>query len=163
MVSDAFALELAIIRVHMAVKMLIAKYSYGLVRTELLIALISVLIMLAVVIYIIVEVIARLQHPRPVQGGWVMIIAFVGIVINIIILKLLSYDHAHGKLNTRAVIFHVVGDLLGYVAAIVVGAVIYFTGWWSIDPIISMVLSCIILFEFQFIARSHECVVARYS
>ena len=147
MVSDAFALGLAVIGVHMAAKMPTAKYSYGLVRAEVLIALINVFLMLAVVIYIMVEAIGRLQHPRPVHGEWVMIIAFIGLMINLIVLKLLSHDHAHGNLNTRAAILHVFGDLLGSVAAIVAGAVIYFTGWLPIDPILSMVLSCLILFS----------------
>ena len=149
MVSDAFALGLAVIGAHMAAKMPSEKYSYGLVRAEVLIALINVLLMLAVVVYIVVEAILRLENPRPVQGEWVMVIAFIGLIVNLVVLKFLNHDdgHNHGNLNTRAAVLHVIGDLLGSVAAIVAGAVIYFTGWLPIDPILSIVLSCLILFS----------------
>ena len=145
MVSDAFALGLAVIGAHMAAKVPSEKYSYGLVRAEVLIALVNVLLMFAVVAYIVIEAIARLQNPQPVQGEWVMVIAIIGLVVNLIVLKTLSHDH--GNLNTRAAVLHVMGDLLGSVAAIAAGAVIYFTGWLPIDPILSILLACLILFS----------------
>ena len=150
MVSDAFALGLALIGAHMSAKIPTERYSYGLVRAEVMIALVNVILMLAVVVYIVVEAIDRLQHPRPVQGEWVMVIAFIGLLVNLTVLKFLKHDHDHAgqqNLNTRAAILHVIGDLLGSVAAIVAGGVIYFTGWLPIDPILSIVLSCLILFS----------------
>lgn len=145
MVSDAFSLGLAVIGAHLAAKIPSEKYSYGLVRAEVLIALINVLLMFAVVAYIVIEAIARLQNPQPVKGEWVIVIAFIGLVVNLIVLKSLSHDH--GNLNTRAAVLHVMGDLLGSVAAIAAGAVIYFTGWLPIDPILSILLACLILFS----------------
>lgn len=150
MVSDAFALGLSLLGAQMAAKVPNEKYSYGLVRAEVLIALVNVLLMLMVVTYIVIEAIVRLQHPHHVQGEWVMVIAFFGLMVNLTVLKFLKHDHDHSghqNLNTRAAVLHVFGDLLGSVAAVVAGAVIYFTGWLPIDPILSILLSCLILFS----------------
>jgi cobalt-zinc-cadmium efflux system protein len=72
-----------------------------------------------------------------------MLIALVGLVVNIIVARQL-HQHQH-NLNHRAALLHVMGDLLGSVAAIVAGAVIYFTGWMPIDPILSIFISVLIL------------------
>ncbi|MGD8828067.1 MAG: cation diffusion facilitator family transporter, partial [Gammaproteobacteria bacterium] len=90
-----------------------------------------------------VEAVRRLLQPEPVAGGWVMVVALIGLAVNLIVLKLL-----HGgeqTLNTRGAILHVLGDLLGSVAALAAGAVVYFTGWLPIDPILSLVISLLIL------------------
>ncbi|MGL6041288.1 MAG: cation diffusion facilitator family transporter, partial [Deefgea sp.] len=73
----------------------------------------------------------------------VMIIAIIGLLVNVISAWQLSHDH--DNLNSRAALIHVLGDLLGSVAAIAAGAVIYFTGWMPIDPILSIAVSLLIL------------------
>ena len=72
-----------------------------------------------------------------------MLIALLGLVVNVIVaLKL----HGHqDSMNNRAALLHVLGDLLGSVAALAAGAVIYFTGWMPIDPILSLFISALIL------------------
>jgi cobalt-zinc-cadmium efflux system protein len=100
--------------------------------------------MLIVVAYIMLEAINRLNNPHHVTGGYVMLIAFAGLLVNIIVAKLLHGGHAHDH-NKRAAYLHVLGDLLGSVAALVAGAVIYFTGWLAADPLLSMLISLLIL------------------
>ena len=77
-------------------------------------------------------------------SGYVMLIAFAGLVVNIIVAKMLHSDHAHDH-NKRAAYLHVMGDLLGSVAALAAGIVIYFTGWLQIDPLLSIFISLLIL------------------
>ena len=105
--------------------------------------------MLVVITYIIFEAIDRLKNPQPVTGGYVMLIAFSGLVVNVIVAKMLhggqTHDHAYDH-NRRAAYIHVISDLLGSVAALVAGGVIYFTGWLLIDPLLSIFISLLILF-----------------
>jgi cobalt-zinc-cadmium efflux system protein len=72
-------------------------------------------------------------------------VAALGLIVNIIVAWMLS--HGEKTLNTRAALLHVLGDLLGSVAALIAGVVIYFTGWTAIDPILSLVICALILFS----------------
>ncbi|MFL9710076.1 cation diffusion facilitator family transporter [Methylobacillus sp. Pita1] len=143
MVSDAFALALAWLGGWIARKPATRKHNFGLVRAEVIVALLNALLMLAVIAGIAYEAVQRLADPRPVQGGEVILIAFVGMLVNIVVALILHKGHS--SLNSRAALLHVLGDLLGSVVAIVAGAVIYFTGWMPIDPILSIFISVLIL------------------
>lgn len=99
--------------------------------------------MLCVVGWIFFEAVSRIMTPEPVSGLSVMAIAAVGLVINILVAWSLSRDRKN--MNTRAALLHVMGDLLGSVAAIVAGAVIYFGGPTIADPILSLVVCCLLL------------------
>ena len=143
MVSDAAALALAWLGSWIALKPASKQHSFGLMRAEVIVALVNGLLMLFVITFIVLEAIERLQTPRPVLGGEVMLIALLGLIVNVIVaLKL----HGHqDSMNNRAALLHVLGDLLGSVAALAAGAVIYFTGWMPIDPILSLFISALIL------------------
>lgn len=121
------------------------RHSYGLLRAEIIAALLNGFIMLLVILFIVVEAVARLRQPQPVAGAAVMAIAAVGLVVNIFAALLLS--HGEQTLNLRAALLHVIGDLLGSVAALISGAVIFFTGWLPVDPILSLVVAGLILFS----------------
>jgi cobalt-zinc-cadmium efflux system protein len=78
-----------------------------------------------------------------VQGLTVMVVASIGLAINLVVAWVLSHDK--DSLNTRAALVHVMGDMLGSIAAIVAGTVIYYTGWMPIDPILSVLVVLLIL------------------
>lgn len=143
MFSDVAALGLAAFAQWVSRRPPSARHSYGLGRAEVIAALLNGLLMLGVIIWIVVEAVARLQAPHQVAGGPVMLIAFTGLLINVVVAFVLSRD-SH-SLNSRAALLHVMGDLLGSVAAIIAGAVIYFTGWTPIDPILSVLVALLIL------------------
>ncbi|MCB5189461.1 cation diffusion facilitator family transporter [Methylobacillus arboreus] len=143
MVSDALALALAWLGSWIARKPATRKHNFGLGRAEVIVALVNALLMLAVIAGIVYEAVQRLADPQPVQGGEVMLIAFIGMLINIVVAWMLHKGHS--SLNSRAALLHVLGDLLGSVAAIIAGAVIYFTGWMPIDPLLSIFISVLIL------------------
>lgn len=143
MASDASALGIAAIAAVLARRPPSDRHSYGLLRIEIVAALINGLFMLLVVFFIAWHAIERLQSPQPVQGGMVMIVAGLGLMLNVFLALLL-----HGgddSLNTRAALLHVMGDLLGSVAALVAGLVIYITGWMPIDPLLSLLICILIL------------------
>jgi cobalt-zinc-cadmium efflux system protein len=99
--------------------------------------------MLALVIWIAVEAVQRLLAPTQVAGPVVMSIAAAGLAVNVLVAWMLS--RAAGNLNARGALLHVMGDLLGSVAALVAGAVIWATGWMPIDPLLSLVVAFLIL------------------
>ncbi len=143
MVTDAAALGLALLAQLIAKRPPSSRHSFGFVRAEALAAFVNCLAMLALVAWIVYEAVQRLTHPEPVQGGVVLIVAALGACINIAVAWVLSRDTE--SINTRAALVNVMGDLLGSVAAIAAGAIIYFTGWVRIDPILSIFVSLLIL------------------
>ena len=149
MLSDALALGLAWFASHFAKKSSAKKHASGLSHFELAASIINCVLMLGVTIYIVTEAIDRLKNPQHVTGFYVMVLALIGVAVNLIVAKML---HHHGEehggkdnLNHRAAFLHVLGDLLASVAALIAGAVIYFTGWLAADPILSLLISALIL------------------
>lgn len=151
MVTDAVALGLAAMAAWVATRPPSARHSYGLGRAEVVAALLNGLFMLVIVIGIVVEAIERLRTPQPVIGGAVMIVAAIGLAINITVAYTLRQGEA--TLNVRGALLHVMGDLLGSMAALVAGAVIYFTAWTPIDPILSLFICTLILLSSLYLIR----------
>jgi len=143
MTTDAAALALALLAQRVARRPPSKQKSYGYARAEVLGAFTNALVMLGVVIWIIVEAVARLLHPTAVSGGAVVAVAVGGLLVNMVVAWRLA--GAGSSLNNRAALLHVLGDLLGSVAAIVAGVVIQVTGWLPIDPILSLAVAALIL------------------
>jgi cobalt-zinc-cadmium efflux system protein len=143
MATDAAGLLVALIAQAIAQRPPSRRASYGYARAEVLAAFINALAMLVLVVWIVVEAVQRLLAPLPVAGPLVMMVAAVGLVVNVIVAWMLS--RAAGSINARGALLHVFGDLLGSVAALIAGAVIHFTGWMPIDPILSLVVALLIL------------------
>jgi cobalt-zinc-cadmium efflux system protein len=143
MLSDALALGLAAFASWMASRPAGSRHSYGFARAEVVAAFVNGLAMLLIVVVIAVEAISRLLDPQPVTGLGVMFVAIVGLLANLFVAFLIG--RGERNLNMRAALIHVVGDLIGSVAAITAGAVIYFTGWQPIDPLLSLVIAILIL------------------
>lgn len=143
MFSDALALALAAVAAWISKKPPSQQHTYGLGRAEIIGAWISSLLVLIVAIFVIIESIRRLHEPTNVSGGVVMVVASIGLLINLLIAWILS--HGEENLNVKAAILHVMSDLLGSVAALISGAVIYFIHWTPIDPILSIFISILIL------------------
>ena len=144
MFSDVFALGLAWLASYLSAKPGTHKHANGQSHAEIAAAAVNAILMLVVVAYIVYEALQRFDNPHPVTSGYVMLIAFAGLVVNIVVAKMLHSDHAHDH-NKRAAYLHVMGDLLGSVAALAAGIVIYFTGWLQIDPLLSLFISLLIL------------------
>jgi cobalt-zinc-cadmium efflux system protein len=142
MITDSAALAIALLAQHVSQRPPSRRASYGYARAEVLAAFINALIMLAVIVWIAVEAVGRLLAPSPVIGGIVVAVAAAGLAVNMVSAWLLS---GHQSLNSRAALLHVLGDMLGSVAAVIAGAVIVATGWLPIDPILSLFVSALIL------------------
>ncbi len=145
MATDSASLLFALIANWVSRKGADADHSFGHGRIEVLAAFLNGLAMLGVVFWIFWEAVQRLDEPPAVAGGSVMIVACIGLLINLGVAWSLSRDKKN--LNTRAALLHVMGDLLGSVAAISAGALIYFGGesFAIADPILSFGVSALVL------------------
>ncbi|WP_151634060.1 cation diffusion facilitator family transporter [Noviherbaspirillum aerium] len=143
MVTDSASLAFALLAQFVARRPPSPKNSFGLGRAEALAAFINALAMLVLIGWISLEAISRFRNPLPVQGQTVFTVAAIGLLINLLVAWLLSRDRS--SVNTRAALVHVMGDLLGSIAAIAAGVIIYFTGWLQIDPLLSIAVSLLLL------------------
>lgn len=143
MVNDAAALALAAGAAWLARRPTSPQHSYGLGRAEFIAALINSLGLLALVAWLTISAVDRLQTPQAVMGEAVSVTAATGLAINLLVAWLLT--RGEKNLNTRAAFLHVMGDLLGSVAALISGLVIAFTGWTPIDPMLSLAIGALIL------------------
>ena len=143
MVTDSASLGLAAFAVWLARRPPSRRHTYGLGRVETLAALLNVLFMVLVVVGISVAAIRRFLEPASINGEAVTLVAVVGLLVNVGVAWLLM--HGEQTMNTRGALLHVLGDLLGSVAALVSGAVIMYTGWMPIDPLLSLLICLLVL------------------
>jgi cobalt-zinc-cadmium efflux system protein len=143
MLTDSLSLGLAALAAWLMRRPPSASHSYGLARAEVVAALINSLIMLALVAFIVHEAWQRFTEPRQIQGTTVFVVAAIGLGVNLAVGWLLM--RGEESLNRSAALLHVAGDALGSVAALSAGLIIMFTGWTPIDPILSVVISLLIL------------------
>ena len=144
MLADVAALGLSLLVVALARRPATAERTFGLLRLEILAALVNGAVLIAISIGIALEAYHRFHAPQPVQGGLLIAIAAVGLAANSAGVAILHGGHDH-SLNQRAAYLHILSDLLGSLGALVAGAVIVLTGWVQADPIISIVTSVLIL------------------
>jgi cobalt-zinc-cadmium efflux system protein len=143
MVTDAAALGLALLAQIISRRPPSPKHSFGFGRAEALAAFVNSIAMLALVVWIVFEAISRFYDPHQVDGFTVTVVAGIGLLMNIVVAWVLSRDKK--SVNTRAALVHVMGDLLGSIAALIAGIVIQLTGWMPIDAILSILVSLLIL------------------
>lgn len=118
-------------------------YGYG--RATVLAAFVNALILLGLAIYIFIEAYKRFQNPQPVEGGLVIIVAFVGIIINGSIAYL--FFKSRGDLNIRSAFLNMAMDALASVGALTAGFIIVLTGKTFADPFISIIIGCMLVYS----------------
>lgn len=152
MFTDSFALLLAWSAFRFGRRASDSKKTFGYMRFEVLAGLINALFLFALTGWIIYEAILRLMEPGPVLAGSMFVIAVAGLLINILVFYILNRgDKDH--VNIRGAMLHVLGDILGSVAAIIAAIVMYYTNWTPIDPILSVLLSILILRSTWFLTK----------
>jgi cobalt-zinc-cadmium efflux system protein len=144
MASDAVSLGLALFAVWLAERPATPQRSFGYKRAEILAALANGVTLVVVSVWIFVEAFARLQDPPPILGGWMMVVAVVGLAINVTGALVLSRSGGE-SLNVEGAFRHVMADLFGSIGVIAAAGVVLLTGWRYADPIISVVIGVLIL------------------
>lgn len=144
MLTDFASLALAWLGFRLARQPADWRRTYGFDRFSVLVAFINGIALFGIAIWIVVEAAQRLFEPVEVLGGLMLWVAVAGLAVNVIVFLILRTGDEH-NLNIRAAALHVIGDLLGSVAAVVASLVILLTGWMPIDPLLSVVVAAIIL------------------
>lgn len=145
MLTDVAALTLTLFAFWFADRPATSKKTYGYYRTEILAAFVNGIALVLLSIWIIYEAFERWQSPPVVLGTQMTLVAAGGLLVNIIAAFLLHADHHH-DMNLRGAWLHVMGDLLGSIAAIIAGVMIIAFGWMWADALTSVVISLIIIF-----------------
>jgi cobalt-zinc-cadmium efflux system protein len=144
MLTDVGAIGLSLVSAVIGSRPADEFKTYGYRRWEILAALVNGAALFGIAVWVVVEAIHRIDSPPPVRAGLLLAIAAGGLVVNVVALSILHGGHRH-NLNTRGAYLHIMGDLLGSVAAIAAGVIILLTGWMLADPILSIGVALLIL------------------
>ena len=144
MLTDVGALALSLLTAWIAQRPADDSKTYGYLRWEILAALVNGVALFGIAAWVVIEAVQRIQDPQPIRSGLFLAVASVGLVVNLISLSVL-HSSREGSLNVRGAYLHVLGDALGSVGAVAAAGIIAFTGWTLADPIVSILLSLLIL------------------
>ena len=154
MFTDALALTLSLWASYVATRMANERQTFGLLRVEILVALVNGVVLVGVSLFIIYEAVVRLQSPQPIEGGLMLAIAVIGLIANLAGVLILR-EKAQENLNVKGAFLHVLGDLLSSVGVIVAAILVYLFDLQQADPVISIAISVIILYgSYRIISQS---------
>ena len=142
MLTDVSALALSLLALWFAGKPANLKKTYGYYRMEILSALLNGVLLLGITGVILFEAWQRLREPAPVLLAPMAVVALVGLVANLVALGFLHQTHS---LNVRGAFLHVLGDTLSSVGVLIGAGIMALTGWFMVDPLISVVISVVIV------------------
>jgi cobalt-zinc-cadmium efflux system protein len=146
MLSDIGALALSLCAFYFAKRPATVESTYGYHRAEILAALFNGLTLWLIVGIIFASAFNRLFAPPAVESTGMIIVAVLGLLVNIVA-GFILFDPHHHNLNLRGAFLHVISDALGSLGAIAAGVVMLTTGWYIADPLISIVIAILILFS----------------
>ncbi|GEL76956.1 cation diffusion facilitator family transporter [Tenuibacillus multivorans] len=145
MLSDAVSLGVGLLAFKMGEKVADYNKTYGYKRFEILAAVFNGVTLILIAIYIFYEAFHRFQNPPEVTSTWMLVIASIGLIVNLVVAWVLMRGDTNHNLNLRAVFLHVLGDLLGSVGAIVAALLIIFFDWGWADPLASVIVAGLVL------------------
>lgn len=137
MLTDVLALVVALVAIRVSKRPADTQRTFGYHRFEILAAAFNAVLLFLVGIYILYEAYWRFQEPPQIQSIGMLVVASVGLLVNIISMRLLS-DESEQGLNMKGAYLEVWSDLLGSIAVIVAAIIIHFSGWWPVDPILAV-------------------------
>ena len=143
MLTDFGALALAWFGFAIARRPATWRYTFGFERFQILSAFVNGLTLIAIAIWIVIEAVQRFQAPNEVLAGTMLYVAIGGLFVNLVVFWILM-GAERDNLNIRGAVLHVLGDLLGSIAAIVAALIIMKTGWMAIDPLLSVLVALLI-------------------
>ena len=145
MLTDNLALLLSFFAMKFATMPATERKTFGFFRLEILAALVNGIVLVLISLYIMYHAYIRMVNPQPVQGKLMLIIAVIGLIANVIG-ALVLFKHSHANLNIRGAYLHIVGDALSSIGVVIGGVIILYTGWYLIDPILSFLISLVIIY-----------------
>jgi cobalt-zinc-cadmium efflux system protein len=144
MLIDAGAIGGSIWALHLAQRPASTTWSFGLKRAEILAAAVNGVTLLVVGLLVLFEAVHRLVHPVAVHGATMVVVAVVGVVVNVVATWVLSKAN-RSSLNVEGAFQHILTDLYGFIGTAVAGAIIITTGWNRADPLASLFVVALVL------------------
>ena len=144
MLTDTAALAIALVALHLGKRSADARRTFGYARFEILAAALNAAILILAAVYIFVVAVQRLREPAVIDTTPMMLLAALALVVNLVAMRLLRHGSEH-SLNMKGAYLEVWSDMLGSIGVLIAGAVIAWTGWMPIDPIVAVAISLWIL------------------
>ncbi|HET8572879.1 MAG TPA: cation diffusion facilitator family transporter [Edaphocola sp.] len=144
MLTDIGGLAFALIAIHMAQRSPTKQRTYGYYRAEILAATANAIVLFFISFYILYEAWERFKDPPKVAGKEMMIIAVIGLVVNLAGMFIL-HSGSKESLNMKGAYFEVLSDMLTSLGVIAAGVIMLTTGWYYADPILSAAIGLFIL------------------
>jgi cobalt-zinc-cadmium efflux system protein len=144
MLTDVAGLGLALFAIRFAERPATPERTYGYYRVEILAALTNALVLIVISLYILYEAYLRFRNPPEVQSGTMLIVAAIGLVVNLVGMYILRKG-SEESLNMKGAYFEVLSDMLTSIGVIVAGVIMLTTGWYYADPLISAGIGLFIL------------------
>ncbi|RPF58711.1 cation diffusion facilitator family transporter [Abyssicoccus albus] len=155
MLSDAISLGIALLAFTLGAKVANHSKTYGYKRFEIMAAVLNGLTLIIVALYIFYEAIGRFQNPPEVASTGMLIIATIGLLVNILVAWIMMRGgDVEENLNMRGAYLHVISDMLGSVGAIIAALLIIFFGWEWADPLASVIVAVLVLRSGYFVTKS---------
>ena len=145
MFTHTFALVIGLAAIFIASKPPCHHRTFGLYRAEVLAAFVNGLFLIVVVGLIVYEAVLRILHPIKILGLEMLLIAFIGLAVNVTSIMILKGSHKE-NLNIRSVFYHMFADAISSIGIVIAALVIMYTNWTFIDPFVSIGISIVILF-----------------
>jgi cobalt-zinc-cadmium efflux system protein len=158
MVSDVFSIGLALVALTLAQRPASPRRSFGFQRAEILAAFVNGIALVLVSAWIVWEAIQRLDDPPEILGGWMLLVALAGLAVNAGAAAILMRS-GRESLNVEAAFRHVIADLLGSVGVLVAALVILLTGWYLVDPLVSIAIAVLIVASAWGILRDSTAIL----
>lgn len=145
MASDVIALSLSMVAIHLASRPSNKTFTFGYLRFEIIASFLNGLALVIIAIGIFIEGIRRFIHPENIEFSFMLTIATIGFVVNLVLTIVLSRSMKEEEnLNVKSALWHFIGDLLSSIGVIISAILIYFTKLYIFDPLISIVIGAII-------------------
>lgn len=155
MLSDSISMVIALLAFTFGEKAANHSKTYGYKRFEILAAVLNGLTLIFIAIYIFYEAIDRIQNPPEVASGGMFLVAFIGLLINILVAWIMMRGaDVEKNLNLRGAYLHVISDMLGSLGAIIAALLIIFFGWGWADPLASVIVAALILRSGYYVTKS---------
>lgn len=155
---DVFTLSLSLFAIYISRMPPTETRTYGLHRVEVFVSFINGITLLMVAAFVLYKAYGRLLSPEKVESRGMLLVALIGLAVNLFVALRLRGFASH-DLNIKSAFFHVVGDAIASVGVIIASIVISLTGWHLVDPIITVVIACIILYGVYQVLRDSSHIL----
>lgn len=161
MLRDVFAMVLSLAAIRLSCSLPTPESTYGFHRLEILAAFINGVMLILLSIFIFIEAFHRLYEPAPISGGIMLVVAILGLIVNLVVIKILY--RSHDDLNIRSALLHVLADTLASFGVIGGAVWIFYTGQTIVDPIISIIIGIIVVISAIPLIRDSLLIMLQYT